>query len=130
MNILLIFFAIPIAVIILSVIFETYMKSPLKVAGIFFSIFLVLAIYLGGTAEYIVAALVYTLISFISAYFIRLIYSRRYYQRDEFPNFYREAVPRRISNSEFELPNNTENIPNFNTELDNVNNFNTCYRRY
>lgn len=72
MNILLIFFAIPIATIILSAILETFIRCPIKVAGIFFSIFLVLAFILGGTAELIVAAIVYTIISFITAYVVCL----------------------------------------------------------
>lgn len=128
MNILLFFFAIPIAVIILSVILETYMRSPLKVAGIFFSVFLVLAFYLGGSAEYIVAALVYTAISFISAYLTELILSRKCFRPDTFPNFYREDT-RRIPESEFELPSTNE-LTNFNTDFDNGNTCNNCYRRY
>lgn len=80
MNILLFFFAIPVAVIILSAIFETFINSPVKVAGIFFSIFLVLAFLLGGTPELIVAAIVYTIISFITAYIVKII-NRNYCNR-------------------------------------------------
>ncbi len=76
MNTLLVFFAIPIAVIILSIIFETLIKCPIKVAGIFFSIFLVVAFALGGTAELIVLAIVYTIISFITAYIVSIICNR------------------------------------------------------
>lgn len=67
MNTLLIFFAIPLATIILSAILETFINSPIKIAGIFFSIFIVVAFALGGSAELILAALVYTIISFITA---------------------------------------------------------------
>lgn len=77
MNILLIFFAIPIATIILSAILETFIRCPIKVAGIFFSIFLVLAFILGGTAELIVAAIVYTIISFVTAYIVCLAMRNR-----------------------------------------------------
>ena len=77
MNILLIFFAIPLAVIILSAIFESFINCPLKVAGIFFSIFIVTAFALGGTADLIVAAIVYTIISFITALIVRGIINRR-----------------------------------------------------
>ncbi len=77
MNVLLIFFAIPLAVIILSAILESFINCPFKVAGIFFSIFIVLAFALGGTAELIVAAIVYTLISFITAVIIRYVINRR-----------------------------------------------------
>ncbi len=68
MNNLLIFFAIPVATIILSIIFETLIKCPFKIAGIAFSIFLLTAFALGGTVELLVLAIVYTIISFISAY--------------------------------------------------------------
>ena len=77
MNVLLIFFAIPLAVIILSAILESFINCPFKVAGIFFSIFIVLAFAFGGTAELIVAAIVYTLISFITAVIIRYVINRR-----------------------------------------------------
>ena len=77
MIILLIFFAIPLAVVILSAILESFINCPFKVAGIFFSIFIVLAFAFGGTAELIVAAIVYTLISFITAVIIRYIINRR-----------------------------------------------------
>ena len=45
MNILLIFFAIPLAVIILSAILESLINCPFKVAGIFFAIFIVGTVY-------------------------------------------------------------------------------------
>lgn len=76
MNVLLIFFAIPIATIILSAILETFINCPYKVAGIFFSIFIVVAFALGGTAEYLVAAIVYTIISFIVAYIVMILQNR------------------------------------------------------
>lgn len=77
MNVLLIFFAIPLAVIILSAILESFINCPFKVAGIFFSIFIVVAFALGGTAELLVASIVYTIISFITAVIIRFIINRR-----------------------------------------------------
>lgn len=77
MNILLVFFAIPIAIIILSVILETFIKYPIKVAGIFFAIFLVVAFALGGSAELIVLAIAYTILAFIAAYLTSIICCRR-----------------------------------------------------
>ena len=74
---LLVFFAIPIATIILSGILETFINSPFKVTGIFFSIFLVTAFALGGTADLIVAAIIYTIISFITAYLVMLLTNKQ-----------------------------------------------------
>ena len=76
MNLLLIFFAIPIATIILSVILQTLICCPFKVAGIAFSIFIVVAFALGGTAALIVAAIIYTIISFISAVITMFVQNR------------------------------------------------------
>lgn len=83
MNMLLFFFAIPIATIILSAIFETFINSPIKVAGIFFSIFLLVAFILGGTAELIVGAIIYTIISFLTALIVRIIINKSYCSRCE-----------------------------------------------
>lgn len=77
MNILLIFFAIPLAIIILSAILESFINCPIKVAGIFFSIFIVLAFAFGGTAELIAAAIIYTVLSFVTAVIIRFIIDRQ-----------------------------------------------------
>ena len=76
MNNLLIFFAIPLSTIILSAIFETIIESPIKVAGIAFSIFLIVAFSLGGSAEFIVAAIIYTLLSLITSFITKIIQSR------------------------------------------------------
>lgn len=67
MNNLLIFFALPIATIILAGIFETLIECPFKIAGITFAIYLIVAFVLGGTAELIVAAIVYTILALITA---------------------------------------------------------------
>lgn len=77
MNILLIFFAIPVATIILAGILETFINCPIKVAGIFFSIFLVVAFALGGTVELLVAAIIYTIIAFITAFIVMIIRNRQ-----------------------------------------------------
>lgn len=73
---LLIFFAIPVATIILSAIFQTLINCPLKIAGIAFSIFLIVAFALGGTAELIIAAIIYTIIALVTALIVMLIQNR------------------------------------------------------
>ena len=77
MNILLVFFAIPLATVILSGILATFNICPLKVSGIFFSIFIVTAAALGGTVELFFAAIIYTIISFITASIVCFIINRR-----------------------------------------------------
>ena len=70
MNNLLVYFAIPLATVILSSILETFINCPLKVGGIFFSIFLVVAAALGGTIELLFAAIIYSIISFVTAFIV------------------------------------------------------------
>ena len=67
MNFLLIFFAIPIAIIILSIIFETFVRRPLKIAGIVFSIFLIITFAIGDQ-NLLIATIVYTFIAFFAAW--------------------------------------------------------------
>ena len=73
MNTLLIFFALPLATIILAAIFETFINCPLKVAGIAFAIYLIVAFALGGTIELVVAAIIYTIIALITALIVHFI---------------------------------------------------------
>ena len=73
---LLVFFAIPIATIILAAIFQTFINCPLKIAGIAFAIFIVVAFVLGGTAELIIAAIIYTILALITALIVMIIQNK------------------------------------------------------
>lgn len=72
MNVLLIYFALPIAVIIFSIVLQKVFKCPLIVASIIFAIFLVVA-FLVDVANFLVATIAYTILSFITAYITMLI---------------------------------------------------------
>lgn len=78
MNIFLMLFAIPVSLVILSMIFETIIKSPIKIAGIVFSIFFIITFYFGGTAELLVATILYTFLSYITAVIVCIIYGKKY----------------------------------------------------
>lgn len=67
MNILLIFFALPIAVIIISIALQKILKCPALVAGIIFAIFLIVT-FVVNNLNFLIAAIVYAIISFITAY--------------------------------------------------------------
>ena len=67
MNILLIFFALPIAVIIISIALQKILKCPLLVAAIIFSIFLIVT-FIVNNLNFLVAAIIYAIISFITAF--------------------------------------------------------------
>lgn len=74
-TILLIFFAFPVATIILSAIFETIINCPLKIAGIVFSIFLIVTFSSFGS-EFLVATIAYTILAYITALIIKRLEDR------------------------------------------------------
>ena len=58
MNILLIFFALPIAVIIISIALQRILKCPILVAAIIFAIFLIVT-FIVNNLNFLIAAIVY-----------------------------------------------------------------------
>ena len=71
---LLIFFAIPLAVIIFSIALQKILKNPFLVSGIIFSILLIIALSFFDTI-YLIAAVAYTILSFLTAV-ITLLFCR------------------------------------------------------
>ena len=71
MNTLLIFFAFPLAVIIVSAILQKLLNSPLAVASLIFAIFLVIT-FAAFDETFLIATLVYTILAFITASLVRL----------------------------------------------------------
>ena len=72
MNVLLIFFAIPIAVIIVSAILQKVLKSPVAVAALIFAIFLVVT-FAAFDATFLIATLAYTILAFITAVIVNVL---------------------------------------------------------
>lgn len=72
MNILLIFFALPIATIIISIALQKILKCPPLVAAIIFAIFLIVT-FIVNNLNFLIATIVYTIISFITAVLVCLI---------------------------------------------------------
>lgn len=68
MNILLFFFAIPIAVIIISIILVKILKRPSYVIGIIFSVLIIGLFNIDSLEIYITAVIVYTIISIAVSY--------------------------------------------------------------
>lgn len=72
MNTLLIFFAFPIAVIIISIILQKLLKNPIAVAALIFAIFLIVT-FAAFDETFLIATLVYTLLALITALIVRFI---------------------------------------------------------
>lgn len=69
-TILLLFFALPVAISILSIIFETLIKCPIKIAGITFAILLIIT-FTVADENFLIFAILYTILSFIVAWITR-----------------------------------------------------------
>ena len=74
MNILLIFFALPIAVVIISIALQKILKNPLLVAAIIFAIFLIVT-FIVDDLNFLVATIAYTILSFITAFITCIVRS-------------------------------------------------------
>ncbi len=72
MNILLIFFALPLATIILAVVLQKLIKNPILVAAIFFAIYLIVA-FTVFNATFLIAVIVYTFLAYITAAIVKII---------------------------------------------------------
>lgn len=72
MNNLLIFFALPVATIILAVVLQKLLNSPLLVAATFFAIFLVVT-FAAFDESFLVFAILYALLALITALVVRFI---------------------------------------------------------
>ena len=71
MNNLLIFFALPIATIIISIALQKILKCPYLVSAIVFAIFLIVT-FIINNLNFLVATIVYTIVSFITALIVCL----------------------------------------------------------
>lgn len=78
---LLIFFAIPLATILLAIVLEKVLRCPILVAITFFAIYLIVvfALFAAGVitstnlAEFLIAIIIYTIIAFVTALIVKLI---------------------------------------------------------
>ena len=76
---LLIFFALPLATILLAIVFQKVLKCQILVAITFFAIYLIIlfALYAAGVitnlAEGLIAVIIYTIIAFLTAWIVRII---------------------------------------------------------
>lgn len=75
MNILLLFFALPVATIILAIIVEKILRCPVLTAATFFAIFLIVA-FAVFDASFLVFVIAYTIIAFITAVIAEFFFSR------------------------------------------------------
>lgn len=75
MNILLLFFALPVATIILAIVVEKILRCPVLTAATFFAIFLIVA-FAVFDAFFLVFVIAYTIIAFITAVIAEFFFNR------------------------------------------------------
>lgn len=75
MNTILLFFALPIATIILAVVLEKILRCPILTALTFFAIYLIVT-FVAFDATFLVFAIAYTILAFIAAYLAELFFNR------------------------------------------------------
>ncbi len=66
MNNILLFFALPIATIILAIVLQKLLKCPILVAGTFFAVYLIVTYTAFGT-NFLIFAIAYTILAYITA---------------------------------------------------------------
>ena len=71
-TILLLFFALPIAVVVISVALQKILRCPILVAAIIFAIFLIVTFVVGDTIL-LIAAIAYAILSYITAFLVCVI---------------------------------------------------------
>lgn len=75
MNTLLIFFALPIATIILAIVLEKLLRCPILTAATFFAIYLIVAFSVFD-ATALVFVIIYTILAYITALIAEFLFSR------------------------------------------------------
>ena len=72
---LFIFFALPLATILIAIVLQKILRSPILVAIAFFAIYLIVAFatFSDTLAEALIATIIYTIIAYLTAYIVMII---------------------------------------------------------
>lgn len=134
MNNLLLFFALPVATIILSIVVQKILRNELLTTATFFAIYLIVT-FAAFDVNFLIYAIAYTILAYITALFTELILKRL---EDNIENNVSECMCSNNRNIENNLINqnciNDFDIMNdFNrkksNEINNRNARNYCFRR-
>ncbi len=125
-DILLLFFALPVAIAILSIIGQTLINSPIKIAGITFSILLIITFSVADES-FLIYTILYTILSYATAWITSLWMNNQ----DE-DNCLNQLI--RATNAEnlLNMQNTTssQNTINQSNNINNTNNSCNCRRRF
>ena len=114
MDTLLIFFAFPLAVIIISVILEKILRSPIAVAALIFAIFIIVT-FAVFDVTFLIATLAYTILAFVTAAIVHFLKCRRRREKDLYDllsDFFRDNNCNNNGESDNESDEDEENENN------------------
>ena len=125
MNTLLLFFALPIATILLSIVLQKILKCPTLVAITFFAIYLIVA-FTVFNSSFLIFVIVYTILAYATAVVTRLICNIRERIRNCNQTICNSANIANALNCFNSLSNNVNNLnnTNINRNIDTCNNTN------
>ena len=75
MNTLLLFFALPVATIILAIVLEKILRAPVLTAATFFAVYLILAFSAFDT-DFLIFVIIYTILAYIAAVIAEIFFRR------------------------------------------------------
>ena len=110
MDILLIFFAFPIAVIIISAILQKILKSPIAVAALIFAVFLIVT-FTAFDETFLIATLAYTLIALITASIVNFL-KRDCENEQNLSKLITEIIRNNCNDNTESTPNTVEDLIN------------------
>ena len=82
MNTILLFFALPIATIILAIVLQKILKNPVLVAATFFAIYLIVT-FAVFDSDFLIFAIAYTIIAYITAVLVKFILKKKVIHKKE-----------------------------------------------
>ena len=122
MNNLLIFFAFPIAVIIISVILQKLLHNPVLVAALIFSIFLIIT-FTAFDETFLIATLAYTILAFVTAIITKIFCNCSSEEENNICNI----LGNNTLDQDDSIQNNCQRTSSINNQTDQ---FNYTYNRY
>lgn len=125
---LLLFFALPVATIILAIVLQKILKCPILVAATFFAIYLIVAFAIFDST-FLIYVIAYTIIAYITAYLTKLICD--IFGRNGFlKNINAETINTNILRTNEFINDNDNNLTCNNNSCNNRGyNYNRYYRR-
>ena len=125
MNTLLLFFALPVATILLAIVVEKILRNPFLTAITFFAIYLIVA-FAAFDATFLIYTIAYTILAFITAIIAEFFFKRCREQNNSCCKWVCRCNQSNNNNTGILSDQDVTRIANRLAELQNQNNNNSC----